>query len=417
MFRATSFTLPAFVFCLSLATPAFAQPTLSPPAGFESSIVFEFDASLPFQEQLGGLAFGPNGERIVYERGEIRSHPREGAPIILATFDPPVFGSFLQLAPDGESLYFGESSNHDIFRVPLDGGPRELVDNLVYNFDLEIAPEAAGAISGRGFISWTGSSGNSNSVWLLDDDPNTPNDEIIVDVSPNSGPICFDDAGNLFVVTSGRTDPTTGLPSEFLGRFSPEQLAEGIGEGTIPFSDSLEITDALDGFFNLEPFEGALWATNLGFASGVGSVTKVDPVTGDAEVFTSVHVAEAGFASASHLAINPGSKAFEVGNGRRSGEMLVAFGNFDDVSAIGEFYPEFHFVRGDVDGNEDIEVTDAIGILDWLFFGAENEDIHAPGDVNNDGKIDVADPVYLLNFAFRGGPQPEAPFPNRGPTE
>ncbi|MBI4605494.1 MAG: right-handed parallel beta-helix repeat-containing protein [Planctomycetes bacterium] len=80
--------------------------------------------------------------------------------------------------------------------------------------------------------------------------------------------------------------------------------------------------------------------------------------------------------------------------------------------------PPAPFVRGEANGDGDIDVGDPVALLLVLFRGA------APGcpdalDADDSGNVDVTDAVYLLRFLFLGGPAPPAPFPDPGtdPTE
>jgi hypothetical protein len=370
---------------------------------------------LPFDRQIGGLEYGPNGERLIYENAEIRATVAD-VTTVLATIDPPVFGSFLRLAPDGDSVYFGESSNHQILRVPLAGGDPVLVDHVFLNFDLAFAPDAAGPVlASQGFVVGYGTSAES-SVWLLDEDPDVENDEIIASVSRFSGPLTFDPDGNLYIMTSGRSDPVSGLPSEVLVRFTPTQLESAIGDGALSLGDGEELADALDGLLNLEWLDAKLYGTNLGFGAGPAGLEMIDSEASFARtVFASVMIGGIP-AGPTLLALRPGIDAFVEGNGRAGGSLMVAYSNYDDTSAVDEATPELHFLRGDVDGNEEMEVTDSIFVLDWLFFGGPAPNVAEASDINADGHQDVADPVYLLNYLFLGGPQPTAPFPERGPT-
>jgi hypothetical protein len=73
------------------------------------------------------------------------------------------------------------------------------------------------------------------------------------------------------------------------------------------------------------------------------------------------------------------------------------------------------FLRGDVDENGTLELTDAVGILGHLFLESgvppRCGDI---ADVNDDGRLDISDPVYLLVYLFQGGPVPSAPAVTAG---
>ncbi len=58
--------------------------------------------------------------------------------------------------------------------------------------------------------------------------------------------------------------------------------------------------------------------------------------------------------------------------------------------------------RGDSNGDEAVDLTDAVVILQHLFSGGEIA-CPAAAEVNGDGALDIADPTYLLNYLFQGG--------------
>ncbi len=71
------------------------------------------------------------------------------------------------------------------------------------------------------------------------------------------------------------------------------------------------------------------------------------------------------------------------------------------------------FIRGDANQDEEIDLADAIAILQhlfgsgWLFY-------EPAADVNADTAIDIADAICLLQYLFRRGTPPSAPFPECG---
>jgi PKD repeat protein len=77
------------------------------------------------------------------------------------------------------------------------------------------------------------------------------------------------------------------------------------------------------------------------------------------------------------------------------------------------------FVRGDVDQNGSVDLSDAIAILAYLFTGGAKPACMDSADVNDTNSVDIADPILLLGFLFLGGLAPAVPFPNFGldPTE
>ena len=390
------------------------QVTYELAEGFETQRLFSYDAGAPFALQLGGLAIGPEGETIVNENGEIRLHSAAGTRT-LASFQPAVFGSFLTIDPEGRNAWYGESSEQNIYRVPLDGSGPELVDRIGFNFDMAFAPaEAPTEIAGKGFISGLGAS-PGNSLWLLDDDPEAINDEIIADSSPFSGPITFDRVGNLYLVSSGLTDSNTGMASEKLVRFRPAQLTAALGEGALRLSDGELLCDGMGGYYNLAWLDGKLYATSLGFQSGSGSIDVIDPAMDfSRRTFARVSIGAGPGGSMIFLAARAGSARFEPGAGQYGGELLASYGNYVDASGISRFTPELHFLRSDANGDESVNLSDAVFVISYLFLDGERPRINEASDINADGTLDLADPVYLLNFLYRGGPQPPAPFPGVG---
>lgn len=73
------------------------------------------------------------------------------------------------------------------------------------------------------------------------------------------------------------------------------------------------------------------------------------------------------------------------------------------------------FVRGDTNGDGEINIADASHLLNWLFAGGVELPCQASGNANADGLVDIADASFLLNFLFSGGGAPPAPFPDCGP--
>ena len=73
------------------------------------------------------------------------------------------------------------------------------------------------------------------------------------------------------------------------------------------------------------------------------------------------------------------------------------------------------FLRGDGSGDGNLDLVDAVCVLDWLFGGAAKPGCLAALDTNGDGQVDIADPVSFLNYLFAGGPAPVEPFPDCGP--
>ena len=75
--------------------------------------------------------------------------------------------------------------------------------------------------------------------------------------------------------------------------------------------------------------------------------------------------------------------------------------------------PVPRFRRGNVNGDTLLDISDAIGILGFLFLGqAEKVVCVDAADIKDKGSIDISDAISVLNFLFQGGVAPAPPGPN-----
>ncbi len=82
--------------------------------------------------------------------------------------------------------------------------------------------------------------------------------------------------------------------------------------------------------------------------------------------------------------------------------------------ALCEFPRPVAFLRGDVETNGTINLTDAIAILEHLFSGTVEIECLDAADANDDGSVNIADALRLLLFLFLDSAPPEPPFPLPG---
>lgn len=71
------------------------------------------------------------------------------------------------------------------------------------------------------------------------------------------------------------------------------------------------------------------------------------------------------------------------------------------------------FVRGDVNGDGDLNLVDVARLLAVLFQGGV-EPCEDAVDIDDNGSLEVTDAIALLNYLFLGGGAPAAPFPSCG---
>ena len=67
------------------------------------------------------------------------------------------------------------------------------------------------------------------------------------------------------------------------------------------------------------------------------------------------------------------------------------------------------FRRGDADGNEVVNLSDAVATLDRILRGAPALPCDDAADSDDSGSLDLTDAVHTLNHLFLGGPAPRLP--------
>jgi hypothetical protein len=68
------------------------------------------------------------------------------------------------------------------------------------------------------------------------------------------------------------------------------------------------------------------------------------------------------------------------------------------------------FFRGDSNSDSDVNLSDAVSTLNYLFCGAAPPTCLDAADANDSGAVDISDPVCLLGFLFLGTSAPAQPF-------
>ena len=93
----------------------------------------------------------------------------------------------------------------------------------------------------------------------------------------------------------------------------------------------------------------------------------------------------------------------------------IDFGVSDDINADG--IPDecgTLYVRGDVNGDGAVDLTDAVFLLDYVATVGVEPGCFLTADVNGDSNVNVADGVSIITFLAGTGPPPPAPFPDCG---
>ena len=69
-------------------------------------------------------------------------------------------------------------------------------------------------------------------------------------------------------------------------------------------------------------------------------------------------------------------------------------------------YPVGCAVCGDANCDDEINITDAVYIINYVFLGGNAPDPMSSGDTNCDEDVNVSDAVYLINYIFISGNSP-----------
>jgi hypothetical protein len=69
------------------------------------------------------------------------------------------------------------------------------------------------------------------------------------------------------------------------------------------------------------------------------------------------------------------------------------------------------YVCGDADGSKDVDITDAVYLISFIFSGGAAPDPLLSGDSDCSGDVDISDVVYLIAYIFSGGSAPCAACP------
>ena len=72
------------------------------------------------------------------------------------------------------------------------------------------------------------------------------------------------------------------------------------------------------------------------------------------------------------------------------------------------------FIRGDVNGDDLVQLVDAIRLLEVLFLMGVNPMCDDALDASDDGVVGILDAIVILQYLFGGGAAPAAPFPDCG---
>jgi len=98
------------------------------------------------------------------------------------------------------------------------------------------------------------------------------------------------------------------------------------------------------------------------------------------------------------------------------GDCGCGFEDLDfDGNGITDCLEDLFFVRADANADANLDISDPIFILNYLFQGGPGPVCRNAADANDDMSIDLADGVYIMGYIFLEGPAPVTPWPDCGP--
>ncbi|MSR45474.1 MAG: hypothetical protein EXS13_00120 [Planctomycetes bacterium] len=228
---------------------------------------------------VGGFELLANGDYALFDGTAVQQVSSVDGSVVQTLFTPPgfVFGAFLRNSPDGATLYFGESSNHEIWAIDLATLQAQVVLTVTFPFDLAFDPQ------GQPFVTWSLGFFQGSHVSLCDFVTGTIDD--VVDSPEASGPLFFDADGDLWTALPDFSSyPPTRDATELI-RIDAANLAAAIGPGAYDATLAPVIAQ-LDGAYGLVQDDGGdLIVSDANY----GTIVAVDPANGAESI-----VAEAG---------------------------------------------------------------------------------------------------------------------------
>lgn len=183
---------------------------------------------MPDYAFLGGFDVLPNGNYVVNDGHSIREVKRDGTTgEVFYSYDTAVFGSFVRV--NNNTLYFGDSSteSNKIISKSLFGGSATTLTTISGSYDMDFCNGVPYLVAG-------------NSIYKIGTDGSL---DTIAAVNGYSGPLAFDNEGNLYYSPGHVASDYTPLPTTIM-KWSSEQVDSAIGDGMLSESEALVLSQA-----------------------------------------------------------------------------------------------------------------------------------------------------------------------------
>lgn len=309
---------------------------------------------------VGGFERLASGNYALFDGTAVQELAAADASFVQTLFTPPgfVFGAFLRRSPDGSKLYFGESSNHEIWEIDLATLQAQVVLAITFPFDLAFDPQ------GDAYVTWSPGFFQGSHVARCDFTNGTYDD--VVDSPEASGPLQFDAAGNLWTALPDFSSFPPLRDATELIVIAAADVAAAIGPGAFDATQAT-IVAQLDGAYGLVLDDGGDVIVS---DANYGTLTAVDAATG-----AETPIAQAqGFDAFVYLCWNDGAHGtFEPWQPADAGGLLTIRTDFFSTNMLTRIRPERPLLATNPPspipvGSFDLDVTGATpGGAGWLY--------------------------------------------------
>jgi hypothetical protein len=168
-----------------------------------------------------------------------------------------------------------------------------------------------------------------------------------------------------------------------------------------PGSDADGLTGATIGLENIDGTDGLEVVYNAAYMHDFLAISlnaarwmTVSPASGTVEPYSSG-------------TLTVGFDATDLEEGEYTGQVTITCN--DPVISTHNIFVMLSvesYTCGDANGDGDLNVADAVMLINFVFKGGPAPEPLEAGDANGDGDVNVADAVHMINFVFKGGPDP-----------
>jgi hypothetical protein len=374
--------------CLGLvatAPSAFAFGP-APAASFDVPAPGFSAASSPNPAFGAPLTSLPGGDFVTFDGTRVERWNSQGVLVQnLGTLPASTFPSFVVAEPSGAAVVIGESTNHELYRVPTDGsGPTPLAF-FFFNYDGAFSPSGELYVSGA-----AGGFGQGNDIFRVE----LPSGVLhpVAHVAGPSGPIAFDAAGNLYYATQGIGFPAPADSTDVI-RWNAFELPLG----NLTELDAVTLCSGLDGGGSLavEPLSQRVYLAETSFLFGtnfvrrIGNTPAASPIvvdTGSLSIHSLHFVAGAGPAT---------FDAFQPANGSRMVYGATDFFSASQRCEVRPARPQLSLSGPGLTGPGTVTLTVTGGVP-----GGSAYLLHCAQSSLLPGEVPVQFPTFLLHTPF-----------------